>query len=154
MKFLTSAVGLVTFTAALARDPQAPLSESSSASSAKSPQSRPNIVFFLADDQDVHLDSLAYQPAVHRHLIDEGLTFRRHFCTVALCCPSRVNLWTGKAAHNTNVTDINPPYGRYPKMVMKSQPVRLMGLSRRLPEIREPGFKRPLSSHLAPGSWL
>ncbi|CAF9927242.1 MAG: hypothetical protein HETSPECPRED_006525 [Heterodermia speciosa] len=117
MKFLTSAVGLVTFTAALARDPQAPLSESSSASSAKSPQSRPNIVFFLADDQDVHLDSLAYQPAVHRHLIDEGLTFRRHFCTVALCCPSRVNLWTGKAAHNTNVTDINPPYGGYPKFV-------------------------------------
>ena len=74
--------------------------------------SRPNIVFFLTDDQDVHLDSLAYQPFVQHRLIDEGLRFTRHFCTVALCCPSRVNLWTGKAAHNTNVTDINPPYGR------------------------------------------
>jgi hypothetical protein len=22
-----------------------------------------------------------------------------------------VSLWTGKLAHNTNVTDVNPPYG-------------------------------------------
>ena len=73
---------------------------------------RPNIIFFLTDDQDVHLDSLAYQPFVQRHLIDQGLRFTRHFCTVALCLPSRVNLWTGKAAHNTNVTDVNPPYGK------------------------------------------
>ncbi|KAL8820049.1 MAG: hypothetical protein Q9223_001655 [Gallowayella weberi] len=77
----------------------------------------PNIVFFLTDDQDLHLNSLHYQPFVKKHLIDQGLTFDRHFCTVALCCPSRVNLWTGKAAHNTNVTDINPPYGGYPKFV-------------------------------------
>lgn len=116
----TSVVGLFTLAAALTRDPptrdrfQAPFSPS------QSPQSQPNIVFFLTDDQDVHLDSLAYQPAVHRHLINEGLTFRRHFCTVALCCPSRVNLWTGKAAHNTNVTDINPPYGRSLDVVMKT----------------------------------
>lgn len=78
---------------------------------------KPNIVFFLTDDQDVHLNSLAYQPHLRRHLINEGLQFNRHFCTVALCCPSRVNLWTGKAAHNTNVTDVNPPYGGYPKFV-------------------------------------
>ena len=95
-------------TAVAARDlPQQPLSDDL----ASTTRARPNIIFFLTDDQDVHLDSLAYQPSVHRHLIDQGLTFKRHFCTVALCCPSRVNLWTGKAAHNTNVTDINPPYG-------------------------------------------
>lgn len=73
----------------------------------------PNVVFILTDDQDVHLGSLSYQPLVQKHLIDEGLTLQRHFCTVALCCPSRVNLWTGRAAHNTNVTDVNPPYGKY-----------------------------------------
>ncbi|KAL8788408.1 MAG: hypothetical protein Q9195_007287 [Heterodermia aff. obscurata] len=113
MLSLTATLGIFTVAAALARDqPQAPLSAPS-----KSPQSQPNIVFFLTDDQDAHLDSLAYQPAVHRHLINEGLSFRRHFCTVALCCPSRVNLWTGKAAHNTNVTDVRPPYGGYPKFV-------------------------------------
>ncbi|KAL8807168.1 MAG: hypothetical protein Q9182_000850 [Xanthomendoza sp. 2 TL-2023] len=77
----------------------------------------PNIVFFLTDDQDLHLNSLHYQPFVKKHLLDQGLNFNRHFCTVALCCPSRVNLWTGKAAHNTNVTDISPPYGGYPKFV-------------------------------------
>ena len=123
--FLVGAIRLLTLTAALARDQsQVPLSAPS-----KKPQSRPNIVFFLTDDQDVHLDSLAYQPAVHRHLIDEGLTFRRHYCTVALCCPSRVNLWTGKAAHNTNVTDIFPPYGRCLETDMESsQFFKLMGL--------------------------
>lgn len=36
---------------------------------------------------------------------------------VAICCPSRVNLWTGQLAHNTNVTDVTPPYGGYPKFV-------------------------------------
>ena len=130
MLLLTRALGLFSLAAALTRDqPQAPLSKPS----AKSPQSRPNIVFFLTDDQDVHLDSLAYQPAVHRHLINEGLTFKRHFCTVALCCPSRVNLWTGKAAHNTNVTDVIPPYGTCLKTVMKdSQSLRLMALGRRV----------------------
>ena len=76
---------------------------------------KPNIVFFLTDDQDVHLDSLSYQPLVKKYLIDEGLSYQHHFCTVALCCPSRVNLWTGKAAHNTNVTDVNPPYGKRPR---------------------------------------
>ncbi|CAD6583109.1 MAG: hypothetical protein ASARMPRED_001227 [Alectoria sarmentosa] len=102
--------------AALARDPisrdtQLPLTSSSFGNS------RPNIVFFLTDDQDAHLGSLSYQPFVQKHLINEGLAFQRHFCTVALCCPSRVNLWTGKAAHNTNVTDVTPPYGGYPKFV-------------------------------------
>jgi arylsulfatase A-like enzyme len=97
--------------------------------------SRPNIVFILTDDQDLHLNSLDYTPLTKKHLLDKGTFFRRHFCTVALCCPSRVSLWTGKAAHNTvwpisvhggmysllilskNVTDVFPPYGGYPKFV-------------------------------------
>ncbi|KAF7892718.1 uncharacterized protein EAF02_000256 [Botrytis sinoallii] len=41
----------------------------------------------------------------------------RHYCTTAICCPSRVTLWTGKNAHNTNVTDVAPPYGGYQKFV-------------------------------------
>ncbi|KIX07139.1 uncharacterized protein Z518_05116 [Rhinocladiella mackenziei CBS 650.93] len=79
--------------------------------------SRPNIVFILTDDQDLHLDSLSYMPHVKKNLIDRGTLFQRHYCTIALCCPSRVSLWTGRAAHNTNVTDVNPPYGGYPKFV-------------------------------------
>jgi arylsulfatase A-like enzyme len=72
---------------------------------------RPNVVFILTDDQDVHLSSLEYMPLVKKHLIDQGTHFTKHYCTTAVCCPSRVTLWTGKAAHNTNITDVNPPYG-------------------------------------------
>ena len=72
---------------------------------------RPNVVFVLTDDQDLHLDSLQYMPFVKKHLIEKGTSFNKHYCTTALCCPSRVTLWTGKAAHNTNVTDVSPPYG-------------------------------------------
>ncbi|KAI0391452.1 arylsulfatase-like protein [Xylariaceae sp. FL0594] len=78
---------------------------------------RPNIVFILTDDQDLHMRSLDYMPFVKKHLIERGTSYRKHFCTTALCCPSRVTLWTGKAAHNTNVTDVLPPYGGYPKFI-------------------------------------
>ena len=64
-------------------------------------RSRPSIVFILTDDQDLHLNSLDYTPLIKKHLLDQGTFFKRHFCTIALCCPSRVSLWTGKAAHNT-----------------------------------------------------
>jgi arylsulfatase A-like enzyme len=72
---------------------------------------RPNIVFILTDDQDLHLNSLDYTPLTRKYILEEGTFFKSHYCTVALCCPSRVSLWTGKAAHNTNVTDVFEPYG-------------------------------------------
>ncbi|KAE9962271.1 hypothetical protein EG328_000721 [Venturia inaequalis] len=78
---------------------------------------RPNIVFILTDDQDLHLNSLDYMPLTQKHLIDQGTFYKRHYCTIAICCPSRVSLWTGKTAHNTNVTDVSPPYGGYPKFI-------------------------------------
>ncbi|KAI0009035.1 alkaline-phosphatase-like protein [Xylariaceae sp. FL0662B] len=78
---------------------------------------QPNVVFILTDDQDAQLSSLNYMPLVKKHLLDQGTYFSRHYCTTAICCPSRVTLWTGKAAHNTNVTDVSPPYGGYPKFV-------------------------------------
>lgn len=68
---------------------------------------RPNILFILTDDQDVHMDSLFYMPYLQKHLVSEGLTFRKHFCTVALCCPARAVLWSGQSAHNTNVSRIS-----------------------------------------------
>lgn len=74
---------------------------------------KPNIVFILTDDQDLHMQSLDYLPLIQKHLINKGTLFKRHFCTTAICCPSRVSLWTGKQAHNTNVTDVNPPYGKF-----------------------------------------
>jgi len=73
--------------------------------------SKPNFIFIMTDDQDLHLNSIDYQQSVQKHFKQEGTWFKKHFCTVALCCPSRVSLLTGKAAHNTNVTDVSAPYG-------------------------------------------
>ncbi|KAF7587871.1 hypothetical protein BBP40_006640 [Aspergillus hancockii] len=78
---------------------------------------RPNIVFILVDDQDLQMDSLSYTPHTNQYIRDQGIFYKNHFVTTALCCPSRVSLWTGKQAHNTNVTEIYPPYGGYPKFV-------------------------------------
>lgn len=78
---------------------------------------QPNIVFILTDDQDKLMDSTKYQPLLAKHIASQGTTFNKHYCTVSLCCPSRVSLLTGKAAHNTNVTDVQGPYGGYPKFV-------------------------------------
>ncbi|OQE40896.1 hypothetical protein PENCOP_c005G05554 [Penicillium coprophilum] len=78
---------------------------------------KPNILFVITDDQDLQLDSISYTPLISKHIRDQGTFFRNHFVTTALCCPSRVSLWTGRQAHNTNVTDVSPPYGGYPKFV-------------------------------------
>ncbi|KAJ6151757.1 hypothetical protein N7470_006885 [Penicillium chermesinum] len=56
-------------------------------------------------------------PNVKRLLGDNGVTFDKHYCTSAFCCPSRVSLFTGKCVHNTNVTDVVVPWGGYPKFI-------------------------------------
>jgi N-acetylglucosamine-6-sulfatase len=50
--------------------------------------SKPNFIFIMTDDQDLFLDSLDCQPSVHKHFQQEGTWFKKHFCTVARCCPS------------------------------------------------------------------
>lgn len=62
---------------------------------------KPNIVFIFTDDQDYQLNSLDYMPNVQKHLVEKGTTFRNHYATVSLCCPSRVSLLRGQYAHNT-----------------------------------------------------
>ncbi|KPM40234.1 Arylsulfatase [Neonectria ditissima] len=92
-------------------------SETLSEAADKSNASKKNIVFILTDDQDAVLDSVSYMPLLHKHIADQGTSFINHFTTTAICCPSRVSLWTGKQPHNTNVTDVSPPYGGFPKFV-------------------------------------
>ncbi|KAI1180576.1 alkaline-phosphatase-like protein [Nemania sp. FL0916] len=104
---------------ALAFQDQVPLGQAPSRLDAghKASAKRPNVVFILTDDQDLHMQSLDYMPLLKKHLLDEGTFYKKHFCTTAICCPARVSLWTGRAAHNTNVTDVNPPHGGYPKFL-------------------------------------
>lgn len=70
---------------------------------------KPNIVFIFTDDQDYRCGSLDVQVAVQKHLVAEGTLFTNHYATVAVCCPSRVSLMRGQAAHNTNDTHIGAP---------------------------------------------
>ena len=72
---------------------------------------KPNILFILTDDQDWHMESLNYMPLLHKYIVNEGTLYDRHYCTVAVCCPSRVNLWTGKTAHR--VSDLANPGLQY-----------------------------------------
>lgn len=78
---------------------------------------KPNIIFIMSDDQDLALGSTEYTPRIRKHLQEKGTFFENHFVTTALCCPSRVSLWTGKQAHNTNVTSVKPPYGLFSNCV-------------------------------------
>ncbi|KAE8446758.1 hypothetical protein EG329_011663 [Mollisiaceae sp. DMI_Dod_QoI] len=77
----------------------------------------PNVLFIMSDDQDLHLNSMDYMPNVKSLIANHGTTYQKHFCTNALCCPSRISLLTGKAVHNTNVTDVAIPWGGYPKFI-------------------------------------
>lgn len=77
---------------------------------------KPNILFILTDDQDLHMESVDHMQYLKSDIVDKGTTFHQHYCTVALCCPSRATLWTGQQAHNHNVTNVSPPHGGYPKV--------------------------------------
>ncbi|PLN85287.1 Arylsulphatase [Aspergillus taichungensis] len=79
---------------------------------------QPNILFILTDDQGKEaIGGLEHMPELQEKLVKKGSTYPKHFCSVALCCPSRANLWTGRMPHNTNVTNVEPPYGGYPRVV-------------------------------------
>jgi hypothetical protein len=53
---------------------------------------KPNIVFILTDDQDLHMDSVDYMTLLQKYLVKEGTSYKRHYCSTAICCPSRVTL--------------------------------------------------------------
>ncbi|KAI0869666.1 arylsulfatase [Hypoxylon argillaceum] len=82
---------------------------------------RPNIVFIMTDDQDLHLGSLDYQHVVKKELAEKGTTFSHHYVTVAKCCPSRASLLRGQAGHNTNITEVYGPGGNYDKWLISGQ---------------------------------
>ncbi|KAI9345319.1 putative arylsulfatase [Obelidium mucronatum] len=56
-------------------------------------------------------------PYVRKHLIEKGTTFKNHFVTSAICCPSRVSVLKGQFAHNTKFTDVFGEFGGYDKFL-------------------------------------
>ncbi|KAG0359390.1 hypothetical protein BG005_000864 [Podila minutissima] len=78
---------------------------------------KPNFLVFLTDDQDRRMNSLDHLPLIKKYIRDQGTEFTNYYTTTAMCCPSRVSLWSGQFAHNHNVTDESPPHGSYSKFV-------------------------------------
>lgn len=76
---------------------------------------KPNIVFFLTDDQDLLLNSLAYMPNLKALITDNGATFSHYFVPLSLCCPSRTTLLTGEYTHNHEVFTNGTPDGGFQK---------------------------------------
>lgn len=80
------------------------------------PRSKPNILLFFTDDQnahdaDPHLDSMKN---VDRLLRQQGLEADTFHSPISICCPARSSLLRIQAAHNHNITDVQPPYGGWP----------------------------------------
>jgi len=67
------------------------------------PRKRPNMVFFLTDDQRWDGMSCAGNPVLETPNMDriaaEGIRFENAFVTTSLCGPSRASFLTGKYAH-------------------------------------------------------
>ena len=98
---------------------QAPSSASSDLR--KSRATTPNILFIMSDDQglqanesqkfanlpsthtlDLLMNSMDAMPNVKSLLADNGITYNRHYCTNALCCPSRASILTGKCTQSVH----------------------------------------------------
>lgn len=83
------------------------------------PSERSNILVISTDDQDaqsLEITTPDGRYVMHnvRELIGrEGVTFRRSFAPLALCCPSRAALLTGQYNHNNLVLSNVPPLGGY-----------------------------------------
>jgi N-acetylglucosamine-6-sulfatase len=77
----------------------------------------PNIVLILADDLDAA--AAAEMPLVRQNITEVGTSFKQHFVSLSLCCPSRVTTLRGQFAHNTGVftngsaDDTLPPTGGF-----------------------------------------
>lgn len=63
----------------------------------------------MSDDQDIRLGSMDYMETLQKEMVAKGTSFLNHHTTSAQCCPSRVTLLRGQAAHNTNVTSVFAP---------------------------------------------
>ncbi len=94
-----------------------------------STQTRPNIVYIMADDHAAHAIS-AYGSKVNEtpgidRIGKEGMVLERVFATNALCAPSRATILTSKYSHiNGTTTHQSPPFDgsqlTYPKVLQKN----------------------------------
>jgi arylsulfatase A-like enzyme len=78
---------------------------------ARVPETRPNIIFIMADDHAAHAIS-AYGSQVNRtpnidRIAAQGMRMRNVFATNAICTPSRASILTGQYSHINGVPVFN-----------------------------------------------
>ena len=61
---------------------------------------RPNIIFFLTDDQDLLFDSMNFMPFTQKWFQQNALEFTNSFISTPICCPSRTESITGRGFQN------------------------------------------------------
>ena len=77
------------------------------ASLTSAPDSRPNILVIMTDDQGHDTLTSQFMPFTKSMIADQGVTFTRGYISTAICGPSRASLLTGKYARNHGVRN-NP----------------------------------------------
>ena len=91
-------------------------------------EKRPNVVFILTDDQRSDALGCMGHPHLKTPHIDrlarEGVLFKNHFCTTALCSPSRASILGGLYAHAhgvvNNFTDYPKDLPTFPRQLQDS----------------------------------
>jgi arylsulfatase A-like enzyme len=94
------------------------------------PQSQPNIIFFLTDDQAYDTIGAYGNPDVKTPAMDalasEGVVFDRFYVTTAICMASRATVMTGMYEYKTGCNFMHGPMGRdkwqlsYPVLLRKA----------------------------------
>ena len=87
---------------------------------ATSAASKPNVVFFLADDlgvMDMTNEGSTFHETPHiDRIAKEGVRFTRGYATCQVCSPSRASIMTGKYPARIDITDwINSSGGGQPE---------------------------------------
>ena len=96
--------------------------------SSSTPDTKPNIIFIMADDHASHALS-CYGSKINKtpnldRLAKEGMRFDNCFCTNSICAPSRAVILTGKYSHINGITDNGKEFDSaqqtYPKLLQKA----------------------------------
>jgi len=81
------------------------------------PNTAPNIILILTDDQDGQPDMMNAMPNLQALIAAQGMRFDSFFAPVPLCCPARAILLLGQYAHNSQMLHNLMPIGGFQRFL-------------------------------------